>query len=447
MPDAPVVDAPEVRAAPPAPPIPPEISGPSADAPPVGVDSGPDNPYSLGVKPDPKLEAERDDALKGLKKAQDDEAAALARKGIGMGDARIDFLKYMQGSRMPDVPQLEPYRDPPDLRKEDAEKMREYVGPMLVFTALLAGVMKADAFDALNMMSAGMRGFHDGRVEYAKRMGEQWRDGMDKVSRQNQQRLDRYNAVINARNTTMQEKMTQIGILAAQYDDTVVQAQTRTGNYQKLLQILGTMNAQQNTMYGIQIRGWNAFQNNTWKAEANKQRTEDRQQRYDIWGEHLQYWQDKDAAKPDKIRQAYDKQMGALLKGIRDAMQRIYQNPYEQVNSEWAQKSIDALAINMANEMAYYNNTLRQNNVPVPAANEILEDPTAMRNMILNASGQRVSSSPGGAADPLRAPPVDTNKSPPPVAPGPPAGGSGLNEGQVIRDDDMGARPPSGGPP
>lgn len=391
---------------------------------------------------DPTIRAGQEEAMAGMKEAGGRIEALQGEKAGAMQLPRQEIISQIDAFK-PSAPILEQTDDPPDVRQHDAEAFRNYFMPAMIFGALLGKAMGADNVDALNMLSAGMRGFQEGRTQYGAHMIAQWREKTQAIIQRNQSRLNMYRAVMEDRNTSINDKMLRMQLVAAQYDDKIMQAQLAQQNWQKVSQAYDKMAMQQNQMMRLyETQGYHADTIEVRKM-AIEEHARASNNAISMAQEKMRYAQDKDVIKRgQKVTDAYNEGVGKIWASAETQLQIILRSKVFAYKPEARNNAINMLAIAAARDMHRINSLLRVNNMPVPYVNEVLEDSREAKNALLTSSTPTKEVPYDRLGERIQPPPTPTPQRPPAepsrafeVAPGG-AAPQNLPEGTVLPDKD-----------
>lgn len=244
------------------------------DAPPVDVTAGAPGP---GISYDPAIKAEQIRAVQGLQQAQQEEQQAT-RAAVAAKQPGYEAVQSELARGRPQVPQLERIPQAPDTRSQDAQAYQQYFVPMLIFAAAMSKMVGADMSMGLNALSQGMVGMKMGRDEVARQSIELWKNKTDSALARNQTLVDHYRMLVDDRSLSLQEKMMQMNLMAAQSGDNVMLARLKTGQYQDVLAQLNKMQEQQQKALEVQ-RKW---ERDLEEMEIRRMNAQTRQQG-EIW--------------------------------------------------------------------------------------------------------------------------------------------------------------------
>lgn len=204
------------------------------EAPPVALEAT-KLPEQDPTKP-PEQDPMTQKALAGMEAAIPEIESAYAQKAKDRAAYAQQVTSVLQKPEFQvSAPRLEQPDDPPNVRAKDAEAFKGFFGPFMIFSMLLGKAMGADGVDALNMLSSGMRGFYEGRNQYSNYMLDQWKKKSEAIFARNRERLEMYKSVLEQKGLTLQEMKMQFELVAAQSDDAIMKAATKSGVYKDML--------------------------------------------------------------------------------------------------------------------------------------------------------------------------------------------------------------------
>jgi hypothetical protein len=427
----------------------PEVAQTQPLAPPPNTQGAPlSDQMEMGVeKPDPAVDSllnEQREGVAKLRSLQTQEETAVEGRNAQLAQLRKEMLGSMSGLQPP--PKLQPYQEPPDVRAKDAEAFKGYFFPMLVMSALMGRAAKGGMIDALNNLSMGMRGFQEGRTQYAKSQTDLWHNKMLEVGRENERRIREYQMTVENRDLSMQDKELQLKLTAAEHDDTVMLAKLKSGNQQTILEQVGKMQMQQDRAEKLHLQYYVKMQQELHHRETLQLSREKAQENIRQFNERMDFARTKiDNTTELKVINTYNDGLQKWTARLTNTMQRIMADPFGGSQPERIKRSIDILAHDYAQEMGVYNSRLREAGYPVPKHNEELENWELVRAAMLG--GGNVAPPEGmappsqdqqvGPGAPRGAVPIERGGLPP-AAPVTPLEKGGMKAAPVIKLDSQG---------
>lgn len=157
---------------------------------------------------------------------QDPEYQKLAEIGRGLNQKQHDVVmsgmdKY--GQMISDRAST-PYPDLKQLPKEPqanqlGQGAMEFMQIATVLGALAGARGRGNATAALNAFGAAVKGFAQGDKEMFDAKTEEWKQASERLKYENQTKLDQYEAIMNNKKLQMDQMMTMVQTVAAQYGD------------------------------------------------------------------------------------------------------------------------------------------------------------------------------------------------------------------------------------
>jgi len=161
-----------------------------------------------------------------------EQAQERAQKYFAGLQGQIDKL---ENTGYPAMPKLEDYPKPPDVdaqKKQGAKAILGYIA--LAIPLALAFGSKAGRWGAMAGIGEGLKNLAAGNDEKAKESYAQWREQMEYVHRENEERMTQYKELMTVRNADIHEKLAAIRDLATTYKDQATMRVAEADDWDKM---------------------------------------------------------------------------------------------------------------------------------------------------------------------------------------------------------------------
>jgi hypothetical protein len=317
-----------------------------------------------GVKRMGELDTQVDKALgsqvKGIEKFREESASARAASGPLREEAKQQLSRP--------IPQLGQLAQPPEAPSGpiiDPDNFKSFAAVAFPFALLLGKAMRADAFDAMNMLSSSVQGYVQGRREEATSKMQQFDAKMNEVLEKNKQKLDKYRATLERRDLENSQKLMMLKIDALSNDDIQTAHAAETKSFDSIFKRIEQERANIIKVSQAKAKIVSDFEKNKTAQERALMIKEAAALRYSY-----------SANSPDALAQRKQKMLrDAAYKALADLQSEIAKisgNPL--VGDKQANAAIKAAKEAFAFRMKYINETARLEGIAVPPEAEKAED-------------------------------------------------------------------------
>jgi len=173
------------------------------------------------------------DVLKRLDDAND---RLMAEQGRFMRGGLADVEKMQQGMLARPQPQLEKMPEAP--KANLTEGMMPFLQIASVLGALAGSRGRGNATLALTAFASSVKGFEQGRQDVFQAKMQEFKEASAKLKEENQQKLDQYNLAWRNDKLNIDQKMSMIKMISAQYGDEITHNLAVRKDYMTLAQAL-----------------------------------------------------------------------------------------------------------------------------------------------------------------------------------------------------------------
>jgi hypothetical protein len=280
----------------PLPPLPPQQQLPAGVLPPIpfpmpiGGVSQPEQPQAAPMQPPAPYDQSKDPNVIAAQRAADATRAAQAEidarykpqedklyADIDKDQEKLSALREKGPDQVP-LPEN-------TARHIDPQQMSDAFSAFTTLGALAGLLSKTPMTAALNNMTAAIKGVQEGDDAQYQRSYKEFQDNYKKAMATNKARLEEYNRIFSDTKITLDEKMREIGLVAAKHGDELTRAEVANQTPKGVLEAI----------------------------KAGQKATENAQKQYDIWAEKNQAHDDRVADRQARIDEA-----NARLQEIKD---------------------------------------------------------------------------------------------------------------------------------
>lgn len=136
----------------------------------------------------------------------------------------------------PPAPKLEKVGDPP--KSNTGEMLQQWLLPAVALSALAGAFTRQHVTSALNSFSAAVEGYKAGNIGVYEQKYKEWEASSKKAIQNNKSALDEYDAIWKNKKYTIDQKMNEIQLIAAKYQDRMTYEAAAQKNFTMVAQIL-----------------------------------------------------------------------------------------------------------------------------------------------------------------------------------------------------------------
>jgi hypothetical protein len=141
-------------------------------------------------------------------------------------------------------------------KRMDAGSMAQAFSVFMALGALAGKSTKAPMTAALNNMTGALKGLQEGDEEQYKKATDEFNNNFAKAAATNKARIDEYNRIFAAKNTTIAEKIRQADLISKQYGDELTALNLKSGNLKDVFSnIRASENLQQKAEFHVDEMG------------------------------------------------------------------------------------------------------------------------------------------------------------------------------------------------
>lgn len=214
------------------------------------------------ISPRPAQQSPTDQLVKSFAESQRRQEALISQEEREKAPA-IEAAIAENRKSGPAVPKLERETEPP--KSNIQEQMQSWLMPMVALSALAGAFTRQHASTALNAFAAGINGLKEGNLLLYDQKLKEWKAANEKVIQNNEAALKEYNAAWNNRKLSIDQKMNEIQLISAKYQDRLTYEAAAQKNFTLVAQIL---QKQENLTEKLSLE----YQKMKMQAEANEAR-------------------------------------------------------------------------------------------------------------------------------------------------------------------------------
>ncbi|HZP77528.1 MAG TPA: hypothetical protein VFB45_15395 [Pseudolabrys sp.] len=148
----------------------------------------------------------------------------------------ISAARAENAKPLPQAPQLEKVGEPP--KSNTGQAMQEWLMPAIVLSALAGAFTRQHVTSALNAFSSAVEGYKAGNLAQYEQKYREWEANSKKAIQNNKAALDEYDAVWKNRKLSIDQKMNEIQLIAAKYQDRMTYEAAAQKNFTMVAQVL-----------------------------------------------------------------------------------------------------------------------------------------------------------------------------------------------------------------
>lgn len=137
---------------------------------------------------------------------------------------------------MPQAPKLERETEAP--KSNIQQQMQEWMMPIVALSALAGAFSRQHATTALNAFAAGVQGLKQGNLELYDQKLKEWKAANERLIQNNEAAIHEYNAAWNNRKLNIDQKMNEIQLISAKYQDRLTYEAAAQKNFTLVAQML-----------------------------------------------------------------------------------------------------------------------------------------------------------------------------------------------------------------
>lgn len=176
-----------------------------------------------------------DELMKKVSESQQRSQGLLAAESREKGPV-VDAAIAETRKPGPAAPTLERETAPPKSNMQ--QQMRDWLMPMVALSAIAGAFSRQHATTALNAFAAGVKGLKEGNLTLYEQKLKEWKTANESVLKNNKAALDEYNAVWNNKKFNIDQKMSEISLIASKYQDKLAYEASSQKNFTAVAQLL-----------------------------------------------------------------------------------------------------------------------------------------------------------------------------------------------------------------
>lgn len=185
--------------------------------------------------PPPQPSSGSADAMKALEGSQQRQQDILKQEEAEKSPA-IDRAIAANRSPMPAAPKLDRVGSPPQSNLQ--QQMQEWLMPAVALSALAGAFTRRHVTTSLNAFSGAVQGFKEGNLTLYDQKLKEWKAANEQAIQNNEAAIKEYNAAWNDRKANIDQKMNEIQLIAAKYQDRLTYEAAASKNFTLVAQML-----------------------------------------------------------------------------------------------------------------------------------------------------------------------------------------------------------------
>jgi len=184
----------------------------------------------------PPILPQYSEQIRGLQATQKADEAAMAQRSAAMMKP-MSALSSINATPMPQPPAQQQKPQPAPDAKEYRKNAMAFASAMAVLGAVAGRFTRAPGGAALSAFAGALNGWQTGNLEAYETAAKKWEQDSKTALDNNRQVMEKYKLALENRKMNIDEQMSQIQLISAQYHDQIMYDAAAAKNYTLVAQV------------------------------------------------------------------------------------------------------------------------------------------------------------------------------------------------------------------